>query len=1004
MRLVRLAIIAYWLVTLGLETTGAMQSAARSGEKTYVNSIGMKMVRVQPGSFVMGADNTPLSQQQVTLQKERSEYRKSRLEPEAKWEGVRKGFVGVEYSECDFSITELMGPREKIVLKSFNQDWSGKSFRWSNSKRTDRTWSAKWRGVIKAPVTGKVRFTAQVSKGLLLTIDGKVVINGWRRDNDKELIGETEMVEGQMVPVVLQYSHNGDGTESFMRIYWSWPGQEKVIVPADALYHRAEDYNASVKDFAFQYSKPVVRERLKWGDYDEIPRHKVTITQPFYMSETEVTVEQFKQFRPDYPGYAEHNGLAGAASWYDAVAFCKWLSKKEGKTYRLPTEAEWEYACRAGTKSVFWSGDKPPEQGQVSPWGLKNMHSGLAEWCQDWYGPYSRAAQVDPVGPEKGWMKVVRGGGLDVQSSYHGGGSGKSFRAWVPCLSPFYRRCANRAAIAPSFGPPPAEYQELQRKNRVTSGDTRCYRAPYRLAPGRHSIGFRVVQAPMPKTKPAAFEKPLFHRCVKQKAVQLEQGPDMSKPFYRVRRVIPDLGGNSHVEVGWRIGLAPGLGSNQHNSALQQLPNGDLLAAYYNGFVEDEPDLTIVTCRLRWGSDQWDMPSIWPDFLDGNDAAPIIWNDNGTIWFFWGCPHLGGGYPFQYVKSTDNGATWSQVQFPLFETEIGPHTPQPISNAFRDKDGTIYVAVDCESKSSVLFASRNDGRTWYDTGGRTYGRHTTVVPLKDGSFLGMGGKNSNIDGFMPKSISTDKGRTWIRSKSPLPSLGGGQRPNMIRLKSGRLFYAGDFQTTGGQQPEGYTQKGAFAAVSDDEGLSWKIRKLTMGAIAGKPGVPKEVTSVGYVTACQSANGIINIVNTRMERFHFQLNEAWVLDKNKEDVFESEEDLRVEPTSVKEYVERYPNGQVKVRWKAGVSRDGCYLLHGKEVWYYEDGRKKWEVNYVNGKKDGREIYWNKDGSKRYEWDFDKPGHGKWIVWNKDGTIKAKSEWQDKRLLNYEIVNP
>src|ERR1700735_873414 len=84
------------------------------------------------------------------------------------------------------------------------------------------------------------------------------------------------------------------------------------------------------------------------GDYDEVPVHKVTIAQPFWMAAAEVTIEQYRQFKPDYRGSSYYAPYASGVSWNDAVAFCKWLSAKERKTYRLPTEAEWEYACRAG--------------------------------------------------------------------------------------------------------------------------------------------------------------------------------------------------------------------------------------------------------------------------------------------------------------------------------------------------------------------------------------------------------------------------------------------------------------------------------------------------------------------------------------------------------------------------------------------------------------------------------------------------------------------------------
>jgi formylglycine-generating enzyme required for sulfatase activity len=143
------------------------------------------------------------------------------------------------------------------------------------------------------------------------------------------------------------------------------------------------------------------------GDYDEVPVHKVTITQAFWMSATEVTVDQYRQFRPAFRGNPYYAPYASGVSWNDAVAFARWLSEKEGKTYRLPTETEWEFACRAGTRTLFSSGAQPPPPEAANPWGLKNMHSGVSEWVLDWHGMYPREAQIDPVGPEYGIAKVA---------------------------------------------------------------------------------------------------------------------------------------------------------------------------------------------------------------------------------------------------------------------------------------------------------------------------------------------------------------------------------------------------------------------------------------------------------------------------------------------------------------------------------------------------------------------------------------------------------------------
>src|ERR1041385_5805994 len=104
--------------------------------------------------------------------------------------------------------------------------------------------------------------------------------------------------------------------------------------------------------------------------YDETPVHDVTITYPFLISETEVTIEQFRKFQKEYKGSQAFKPFVSGISWNEANAFCQWLSKKEGKPYRLPTEAEWEYECRAGTSSLFWSGDQRPEK-DINSWGIK---------------------------------------------------------------------------------------------------------------------------------------------------------------------------------------------------------------------------------------------------------------------------------------------------------------------------------------------------------------------------------------------------------------------------------------------------------------------------------------------------------------------------------------------------------------------------------------------------------------------------------------------------------
>jgi formylglycine-generating enzyme required for sulfatase activity len=184
---------------------------------------------------------------------------------------------------------------------------------------------------------------------------------------------------------------------------------------------------------------------------DEVA-HPVTISRPFYLGAHLVTVGNFRAFakaagyrteaekagetRPGRcwlkPGWEQGDDYPVAClSWHDAKTFCDWLSKKEGQTYCLPTEAEWEYACRAGSTSAYsfgaeaeklreygWhrgsSGEKAHPVGKLKPnaWGLYDMHGNLLQWCGDYYDAhfYEKTASVDPRGPDRGGRRVLRGG------------------------------------------------------------------------------------------------------------------------------------------------------------------------------------------------------------------------------------------------------------------------------------------------------------------------------------------------------------------------------------------------------------------------------------------------------------------------------------------------------------------------------------------------------------------------------------------------------------------
>ena len=158
------------------------------------------------------------------------------------------------------------------------------------------------------------------------------------------------------------------------------------------------------------------------ADSDEKPAHQVTLSE-FWIGKTEITNAQYRRFRSDHKG--EDNLPAAGVTWDDAKAACEHFGG------RLPTEAEWEYAARAGSPAA-WSfgndekmlgeyawcdgnlGGKAHPVGTRKPnvWGLYDMHGNIWERVADWYGPYSREAQKDPIGPKAGQYRTLRGGSV----------------------------------------------------------------------------------------------------------------------------------------------------------------------------------------------------------------------------------------------------------------------------------------------------------------------------------------------------------------------------------------------------------------------------------------------------------------------------------------------------------------------------------------------------------------------------------------------------------------
>ena len=493
-------------------------------------------------------------------------------------------------------------------------------------------------------------------------------------------------------------------------------------------------------------------------DFDEKPAHKVTITQPFLMGVSEVTVGQYREFDPSFKTGDEKlkptdDDAASGISWHKAVEFCEWLSKKEGKTYRLPTEAEWEYACRAGTTTLFHTGDTLPEGHQKwfgdqnfraayfpagpmpreydwrkagqkamdglkygeliggswtlenarpdaagslrvalktpNTWGLHDMQGNLAEWCSDWYGPYESGSQTDPLGREDGDFRVFRGG-------HH-----------TQLIR--FLRSANRGS-----------------------------RVPY---DAHDRMGFRVVQGSLPKgTLLPKAQPPLNAQTVKQTVPRIEpQHADV--PFFEGPKLLVHVADDAS---------GPVYSSENHSMTITECPNGDLLAAWVSTPAETDLTCSHAASRLRYGAKEWEPATPFYDAADVLDGAPQLWWDGDKtlyhlddVYYTSGCQSL--------RHSTDNGATWSK---PEFFRAAGDYANQ----LMRTRAGVLAIPYDLFE----IMVSEDGGKSWQQHG-RRIRASDDVRPGNSGTF---------IAGYHPSMVELADGRWMAFSRlDPVPEQG-----------------------------------------------------------------------------------------------------------------------------------------------------------------------------------------------------------------------------------------
>ena len=250
--------------------------------------------------------------------------------------------------------------------------------------------------------------------------DSEVAMESITNSTDSEIVLES-ITKSTDSEIALESITNSIDSEIVLESITNSIGMKLVLIPAGT----------------FTMGSPVGEV----GRISSEMQHEVTLSKSYYLGAFEVTQNEYERVMGNNPSKSKGaKNPVEMVSWDEAVSFCKKLSempmeKAAGREYRLPTEAEWEYACRAGSSKAYSFGETAESLGEyawfgvgsavtthpvgekkANRWGLYDMHGNAWEWCQDWFGIYPTGAVTDPQGPNGGLWRVSRGGGWSIDA------------------------------------------------------------------------------------------------------------------------------------------------------------------------------------------------------------------------------------------------------------------------------------------------------------------------------------------------------------------------------------------------------------------------------------------------------------------------------------------------------------------------------------------------------------------------------------------------------------